>query len=137
METQVKAILGQSLLDIAVQECGGLDTLVDVAIDNNVSITDDLEAGVALSVNSISNADVQRYYKIRGIKPATTLTEDIEESGEGIGYWAIEDNFVVSPNEETGEGIGYWTIGKDFVVSADNVLGEGIGYWSIGNFLIS
>ncbi len=96
METKIKTILGQSLLDIAVQECGGLDTLVDVAIANNVSITDDLEAGVALSIDSISNADVQRYYKIRGIKPATALTIEENSEFQGIGFWAIGKDFVVS-----------------------------------------
>ncbi len=34
---KVKVISGQSLADIAVQECGGIASLVDLAIANNIT----------------------------------------------------------------------------------------------------
>ncbi len=95
---KVKVISGQSLVDIAVQECGGIASLVDLAIANNISVSDDLEAGTELLINSLSDADVKRYYRERNINPATALTEEpeVEEQPQGIGYWAIGVDFVVS-----------------------------------------
>ncbi len=95
---KVKVVSGQSLADIAVQECGGIASLVDLAIANNISVSDDLETGTELLINSLSNAGVKKYYKGRNIKPATTLTEKVqaEVQPQGIGYWTIGLDFIVA-----------------------------------------
>lgn len=90
----------QSTLDLALQYCGSLEAAFDLALLNNVSITDDLSGGQQLDVPAALSKDVTKYYAVNDIRPATAITiEAINEiigSGEGIGFWAIGYDFVVS-----------------------------------------
>ncbi len=64
-------IEGQSLVDIAIQECGGIEGLVDLALRNGKSVTDLLQVGESLAVGEAVNKDVVNYLKSRAIKIAT------------------------------------------------------------------
>lgn len=90
----------QSLLDLALQYGGSMEAAMEIAAANGVSITDDLNDGQQLAMPVPQNKDVTNYYVIHDICPATAITQDaineIMESGEGIGYWAIGIDFVVS-----------------------------------------
>lgn len=89
---------GQTIFDLAIQEYGDLSGLVELASDNNKSLTADIVAGENLKVGQTKNKLITDFYKGRSIKPATGTTEsEIEQlKPEGIGYWAIEHDFVVS-----------------------------------------
>ena len=90
----------QSTLDLALQHCGSLEAAFDLALLNNVSITDDLLDGQKLDIPAALSKDVTKYYAVHDIRPATAITtEAINEiicSGEGVEFWAIEYDFVVS-----------------------------------------
>lgn len=90
----------QSLLDLALQYGGSMEAAMEIAAINGVSITDDLQDGQQLAMPVPQNRDVTNYYVIHDICPATSITKDaineIIGSGEGIGYWAIGIDFVVS-----------------------------------------
>lgn len=92
----------QCLADIALQACGSLEAVFAIAEKNGLSVTDDLQAGQVLDYDL---ADVQEKYvvaayKTESIQPATAITNseinDLLAIGEGIGFWTIEYDFVVS-----------------------------------------
>lgn len=88
----------QSIYDIAIQLGGDLEAVMELALINGLSITDELSAGQLVQVPEILNADTVNYFQLKGIVPETAGIE-IDESLpilEGIGYWAIDVDFVVS-----------------------------------------
>ncbi len=115
---KVQVLHNQSLFDVVLQHTGSVASVVDVAKVNNISVTDDLEPAMELVIPDTVKVDndILNYYSAKAIQPATAITEPIKVTGEGIGYWAIGVDFIVSPDEEQ-EGIGYWAIGTDFIVS--------------------
>lgn len=90
---------GQSLRDIALQNCGDISALIDLAWMNDLSITDDISAGTVLQLPEVVNQDVVSYFKSKreneNLIPATGNADDSIEL-EGIGYWYIGLNFKVS-----------------------------------------
>ena len=78
----------QSLLDIALQHAGGAEAVFDLGI------------GQQLVATPILSKEVTNYYAVHNICPATAITNDtineILGDGEGIEFWAIEYDFVVS-----------------------------------------
>ncbi|MGP1501891.1 MAG: hypothetical protein ACTTJM_08945 [Bergeyella cardium] len=90
----------QSLLDLAIQHTGSVENTFDLALQNNRSLTDDLEAGESIEFTAYGiqqNKDILNYYTAKNIQPATAV--------------------ILPPEEERLEGIGYWTISVDFKVS--------------------
>ena len=91
---------GQNLVDIATQYCGSGDVAYDIALLNDLSVTDELEAGSELSLPAITNKKIAEYYKNKGLQPATGYTMNsvnpLPTGLEGIGNWAIETEFIIS-----------------------------------------
>lgn len=88
----------QSLLDLAIQHTGTAENAFDLALANGLSLTDDLEAGDWLVANSQelkANKDILNYYTAKNIQPATAITAAVEQP-QGISYWAIGINFIIS-----------------------------------------
>lgn len=82
---------GQNLTDIAIQYCGNQQAVFEVASLNNLSVTDDLAAGVEVLIPDAYDKRVVKYFLDGQYFPATS-----EELGlEGIDYWGIEINFEV------------------------------------------
>lgn len=92
METKV--IAGQSLFDIAIQKSGAVESVFDLAVTNDLSITGPLFAGQELIDAPVRDQDIAGYYRVKGLTPATALNAG--ENGEGIEFWAIERDFIVS-----------------------------------------
>ena len=94
----VKVLSQQSLLDLAIQIAGSPEAVIELAIKNDLSITDDLTAGNdILDDIGIVNTDIAGYYANKKLTPATWSEDEIEEiAGEGIEFWAIEYDFIVS-----------------------------------------
>lgn len=91
----------QSLLDIAIQHTGTAENAFDLALANNRSITDDLEAGESIGLTAYGiqqNKDILSYYQAKKLQPATAISGDYstDNSLQGIDYWAIQMDFVVS-----------------------------------------
>lgn len=90
----------QSLLDLAIQHTGSVENAFDLALQNNRSLTDDLEAGESIQLIAYGiqqNKDILNYYTAKNIQPATAvIILPEEERLEGIGYWAISVDFKVS-----------------------------------------
>ena len=89
----------QSLLDIAVQHTGAVESVFAIAVANGLSLTDDLPAGTEIKLPDSVNkdSDVLNYYSAKRLQPATAVIMLPEEERlEGIGYWAISVDFKVS-----------------------------------------
>jgi hypothetical protein len=92
----VTVLSEQSLIDIAVQSTGSVESLFELALKNDSSVTEALVPGAGIEVGGASsNKQVTAYYKAKGLKPATYSSREAE-SLSGIGNMAIEINFIVS-----------------------------------------
>jgi hypothetical protein len=95
---EVKVLNNQSLFDVAIQHAGAPEAAFVLARANGLSLTDELETGAYIETPNLdvstSNSRVYDYYSNRKLFPATGITlEDIEE---GIEFWYVEYDFVVS-----------------------------------------
>jgi len=89
------SIEGQWIGDLAVQESGDISSVVSIALENNVSVTESIDFGTVVKIPVVVNNQMAEYYRIRGIKPVTSMKMDAEAPG-GIGYMAVGINFIVS-----------------------------------------
>lgn len=91
---------GQTLADIAVQYLGDAARINEIADLNGILMTDELSIGQQLYIPEDVAID-KRYVKDTFIDyaliPASKSTGSVIEvnEDEGIGFWAIEDDFVV------------------------------------------
>lgn len=89
----------QSLLDIAIQECGSFEAAYELADRNGLAVTDDLETGAVVEFirEDVTKKQVVAHLAARRIKPATAASEldtSIVPCG-GIGFMGIEIDFIV------------------------------------------
>ena len=99
----ITVLHNQSLLDLALQHLGTIESIFELAILNEKSVTDDMVAGAPLNVPPFSagarNKDILAYYTAKKIQPATAFTKSdkqVFERLEGISIWAINLDFIVS-----------------------------------------
>lgn len=96
----MKVLHQQGLLDIAIQEYGDVKAAFDLTLFNEKSMTNDLEHNeVLIADKSIyTDSDIQSYYKRNEYVPATAFTEAQKQeiNPEGISFWAINVDFIVS-----------------------------------------
>ena len=63
---------GQTLADVAIQEYGALEAVVQLAFDNSISVSDVPQTGTALRLHEKTYSRVMRdYCRTRGVQPAT------------------------------------------------------------------
>ena len=93
----------QSLLDFAIQHTGSAQNAFEIAKANGLAISAEVVAGTELIIPGtvMNDVDVLQYYVSRAIQPATAITNFIgdgspEPHPEGIGYWIIGDDNIVS-----------------------------------------
>ncbi len=97
----VTALHNQSLLDLALQHTGTIESVFELAKDNALNITDDVVAGktLVLPTEAFTNKDILAYYTAKNLQPATAFTKEDEQVAkrlEGISIWAINLDFIVS-----------------------------------------
>lgn len=92
MET--KALDGQSLFDLAVQHCGSAQVAFEIAELNGMDITAQPTPGQSILLPEVVNKQIADYFAVKDLTPATTLSDDL--GFKGIGFWEIEDDFIVS-----------------------------------------
>lgn len=97
---EVIVLEGQSFFDLATIYCGSPELAYEFAEMNERAVTDEPEAGAKLKKPAVSNTKIASYYLSKALQPATA---SIYTSGggelpadEGIGYWAIEIDFIIS-----------------------------------------
>ncbi|WP_438710869.1 hypothetical protein ACSTS3_19720 [Aquimarina muelleri] len=86
-------IYNQNLLDIAIQEYGTPHAVFDLAVTNDLSITDDLKEGISLELtkNSYETKEVADYYKKKRLRPATATKTIIDNQASGIGIMQVNN----------------------------------------------
>ena len=63
---------GQTLADVAIQEYGALEAVVQLAFDNGMSVSDVPQTGIALRLHEKTYSRILRdYCRARGVQPAT------------------------------------------------------------------
>ena len=97
----ITVLHNQSLLDLALQHTGTIESIFEMAEANALNITDDVVVGktLVLPAEMFTNKDILSYYKAKNLQPATAFTkadEEVFERLEGISIWAINLDFVVS-----------------------------------------
>ena len=97
----ITVLHNQSLLDLALQHTGTIESVFELAKDNALNITDDVQAGktLVLPAEAFSNKDILSYYTAKNLQPATAFTKEDEQVAkrlEGISIWAINLDFVVT-----------------------------------------
>lgn len=92
---QITSKQGQWLGDIAVREAGSIEAIIEMAIASDLSVTEALTVGTPMTTPTPIDKRVMNYYKTNNIYPATVTTLEQKNWG-GIGFMAIEINFIVS-----------------------------------------
>jgi hypothetical protein len=97
---EVVVLDGQSFFDLATIYCGSPELAYEFAELNQMPVTAELEAGKVIKKPIVKNKRVAAYYSEKALQPATNVTV-INGGGElpideGIGYWAIEIDFIIS-----------------------------------------
>ena len=80
----MKALPGQTLFDIAIQELGSAEAAFELAVLNGLNPTDDLIPGQELVLPGVVNSDVQQYFQNKNIHPATLLTVQAQVIGSVV-----------------------------------------------------
>ena len=96
----VTVLHNQTIFDLAVQYCGTALAAFDIAKANNLTLTDDLEAGQLLELPAVDYgySDIVNYFEGKKHQPATAWNSEnstVQPSAEGISYWAIRLDFEV------------------------------------------
>ncbi|WP_315543871.1 hypothetical protein [Capnocytophaga leadbetteri] len=97
----ITALHNQSLLDLALQHTGTIESVFELAEANALNITDDVQAGAPLYLGEglgVRN-EILSYYTAKNLQPATAFTKEDEqvfERLEGISIWAINLDFIVT-----------------------------------------
>lgn len=95
----MEVMQGQNIIDIAVETTGNADNALLIALQNGMSITDDLTAGQTLDTDTgITDRNTLAYYEQRNLHPATSITQQQEADNPfgGIEFMGIEIDFIVS-----------------------------------------
>lgn len=89
----------QSLLDLAVQECGTFEAAFALAERNGWCLTDDVPIGTELdfTMEQIEKRRIVVSMAAQGVKPATAVSAQDATAAPygGIGFMGIEIDFVV------------------------------------------
>jgi len=91
---EITAISNQSLFDIAIQECGTVSAVMDIAMANNVSITQELIPGqsIKIPITDKLNKDVINYFK--GKRQSIATASAPSDDGDLIYQFPILFNVI-------------------------------------------
>lgn len=95
-EVEVKN--GQTLLDIAVQELGDASRFNEIATLNDLEFSDDLTVGSLILVpeSDIDKREIVKIFTNKALTPSSDKGDLSEVIQEGIEFWSIEYDFIVS-----------------------------------------
>ena len=96
MQNMSKVQQGQSFIDKTLELTGSVENLLEMAILNNVSITDDVAIGVEIIGSGVVKNGIVE--DLKSFPPATKVTSKILEDiplDLGIGEMIIESTFII------------------------------------------
>jgi len=100
MPKKTKILNNQNLIDLSIQENGGVEALFDLALINNLSITSELDTANEIKVPAlIVNNEVYNYFNRRKAKPAS-----------GNVYIPIDEPEFCAPSTITLNGSSFLSI---------------------------
>lgn len=85
---------GQNFIDKVLETTGNIENVFEMALLNNISITDDLPIGTELKTSKATNLEIVELFGEFN-KPATAITEQSIITYIGIGKMSIETTFIV------------------------------------------
>jgi hypothetical protein len=91
---KVTALSNQSLIDLAIQTSGSIESAFNFARKNGISVTESIPAGNEFEAVSTLNRDIADYYNAKNLRPATSM--EYMEAPAGIGFMAINYNFTIA-----------------------------------------
>ncbi|AYD48195.1 hypothetical protein [Arachidicoccus soli] len=85
---------GQILLDSAMQACGDAGQAAQIALNNGLSLTDDLEE---LQEITTPNADIDKtqVLELMNVPANISASKDNTVIGEGLGFWGLGTTFKI------------------------------------------
>lgn len=92
----MKVLNRQSLLDIALQETGRVEEVINIALINDLRISDDIDEGIEILMPSVKDNVVYKYYKVNNICPATSILAGSKIVTGGIGFMGVEMDLIVN-----------------------------------------
>lgn len=93
---EVTVLASQTLIDIATQELGDATRLFELALLNGLLPSDEITAGQVLVVPNYAPGKSAVVKALQINNPATRSTVVEQENLEGIGYWGIGIDFIIS-----------------------------------------
>ena len=84
---------GQTLLDVAIQYLGNAASVAQLAALNSLDMTSEITPGQILELPDVADKRVVKFLKDGEHVPATNY---IDGDLEGIEFWGIESDFIVS-----------------------------------------
>ena len=95
---QKQVLHNQSVQDCLLQHTGSLTKLIEFLVTNNLSVTDQLQAGIYYEFPTVDDDVIFNYFNSKGAIPATAIsTTDLEATSPelGIGQMTIGSTFIV------------------------------------------
>ena len=90
----VTVIEQQSLFDISIAKYGSINQVFAIALENNISITDDLIASASIVLaGTIVNQEIVNYITSRSIEPATGLSNESARTINNQKEYCLCDHF--------------------------------------------
>ena len=89
-----KVLDKQNIFDLVLQQSGGINNVARVLKDNGLNFNDSLIPGAEVIVQAVESEKIKENYKLIQFSPNNE--ELPAEILEGVGYWIIEDTFIVS-----------------------------------------
>lgn len=94
----IKVLFGQTWPDLAVQQTGDAARAIEMAILNDVSMTDSLIAGMSVLAPDPAK-EMKATVLLFSDKANAPASEDIigqmKSKNEGVEFWGIEKDFIV------------------------------------------
>jgi hypothetical protein len=85
---------GQTPIDIALQECGAVEASFAICLLNNLTIYEAIESGLIVRSTDVIDNNLVEMLDSENRKPSSINNSII--ALEGIGYWLISEDFIVS-----------------------------------------
>jgi hypothetical protein len=92
----VKAIAGQTWVDLAMQQLGDEERIFELCDNNKAGITDEVEAQKVIKFPSLASEKKRIVNILSVIKPSSMFYGTGDLAPDGIEFWAIEFEFLVS-----------------------------------------
>ncbi len=86
---------GQTFIDLAMQYAGSAEAALAMSVQNNLPLTAELTTGSVQQRPSVLNAVVAKEFEKEKANPQSNIS-GVLNMNEGIGYWYLENDFIVS-----------------------------------------